>query len=215
MQNKVGARPLPDTARILFVVEGTNDIEFLKRISLLLHNHDPTLPNLADWERSGELIFVPFGGGHVRAWGERLAPLGKPEFHLYDREVPPETDYRQRAADTVNFRQGCRATLTRKRCLENYLHPAAIQSAGQVEVEFGDFEPVAETTAKQLHATRIGEPPWELLPQRARNRMAHRIKRWLNTTGADQMTVSMLDERDPDGEVLSWLKAINSLARVK
>ena len=199
-------------APILFVVEGTNDIEFLKRISQLLHNHDSTLPNLADWERSGELIFVPFGGGHVRAWGERLAPLGKPEFHLYDQELPPETDYRQLAADTVNSRHGCYAALTQKRCLENYLHPAAIQSEAQVRVEFGDFDPVAEATAKQLHATRIGEPPWELLTRRARNRTAHRIKRWLNTTAADQMTVSMLDQRDPGGEIISWLKAIKHLA---
>ena len=46
-------------------------------------------------ERHGELIFVPFGGGHVRAWSDRFAPLARPEFHLYDHELPPETELRQ------------------------------------------------------------------------------------------------------------------------
>jgi hypothetical protein len=201
-----------DLVQVLLVVEGTNDIEFLRRISGLLHAHDSSLPHLADMEQQGTLIFVPFGGGHVRAWMHRLAPLGKPEFHLYDHELPPETDHRREAAEAINRRPNCRAVLTGKRSLENYLHPEAIRTAGEIEVDFENFDPAAEFVAKQLHQRSLVETPWELLTRRARNRLTHRAKRWLNTTVADHMTFDLLRERDAEGEIASWLKAVGRLA---
>ena len=202
-----------DPVRVLLVVEGTNDIEFLRRISRMLHSHAPSLPELGDMENQGELVFIPFGGGHVAAWAHRLAPLGKPEFHLYDHELPPETDHRREAAESVNLRAQCRAVLTRKRSLENYLHPLAISLAGAIDVAFDDFDSVAEMTAKRLHQRGVNETPWELLSRRARSRMTHRAKRWLNTEVADQMTPDLLKERDPDGEVISWIQSISRLAK--
>ena len=201
-----------DLVRILLVVEGTNDIEFLRRISMLLYESDDTLPHLVEMEQRGELVFVPFGGGSVHAWTHRLAPLGKPEFHLYDHELPPETDLRREAADAVNRRPNCRAVLTRKRSLENYLHATAITAAGDVDVTFDDFDPAAEFAAKSLYQRGLDETPWELLPPRARRRMANRAKRWLNTKAADHMTVELLRQRDPDGEIVSWLRTIDRLA---
>ena len=201
-----------DLVRVLLVVEGTNDIEFLRRISRLLHTHDLSLPDLAAMEQRGELVFVPFGGGRVSAWAQRLAPLAKSEFHIYDRELPPETDYRREAADMVNRRERCHAVLTEKRSLENYLHPQAVLAAGGIHVEFDDFDPVAEITAKRLYQLRREDKPWELLSRRARKRSAHRAKRWLNNIAADHMTVDLLRERDPGGEVASWLRAIRCLA---
>jgi hypothetical protein len=203
---------MTDHVRVLLVVEGTNDIEFLRRISRILHAHDPSLPDLGDMEDRGELIFVPFGGGHVAAWTHRLAPLRVPEFHLYDHEVPPETDHRRDAAESINVRERCRAVLTRKRSLENYLHPLAISAAGDIELTFEDFDPVAEITAKKLYQRGVDETPWECLSRRARSRMSHRAKRWLNTKAADRMTLELLMKRDPDGEVISWIRAIDRLA---
>ena len=37
------------------------------------------------------------GGGSVAASVHRLAPLGLPEFHIYDHKLPPETDVRRAA----------------------------------------------------------------------------------------------------------------------
>jgi len=203
---------MTDLVRVLVIVEGTNDIEFLRRVSMLLHSHDASLPHLVEMEQRGELVFVPFGGGNVQAWTHRLAPLGKPEFHLYDHELPPETDLRREAAEMVNRRSRCRAVLTRKRSLENYLHATAITAAGDVDITFDDFDPAAEVAAKSLYQRGLDGTPWELLPPRARRRMANRAKRWLNTKAADHMTVDLLRDRDPDGEVISWLKAIGRLA---
>ncbi|EAQ80670.1 hypothetical protein [Blastopirellula marina] len=200
-----------DNVRLLLVVEGLNDIEFLTRISRMLHTNDSSLPNLAEMEQRGELIFIPFGGGHVRAWAERLAPLARPEFHLYDHELPPETELRQQAALILNQRPRCQAVLTSKRSLENYLHPDALFAAGGIRPHFDDFDCVAELTARQLYQQRPGEIAWQLQPRRSQSRMANRAKRWLNTKAVEQMTVAMLQERDPDGEVISWLSAMKEL----
>ncbi|QDU59953.1 hypothetical protein Pan216_07880 [Planctomycetes bacterium Pan216] len=202
---------LTDTVRVILVVEGSNDIEFLRRIARVLHEHDTSLPDLADLEQRGVAIFLPFGGGNGQAWTHRLEPLHKREFHLLDRELPPETDVRREAADAINRRDGCRAELTRKRSLENYLHPEAILAAGNIEVSFGDFDPVAEITGRALRQRTPSEPTWENLSRRARSRVTHRAKRWLNTVAANYMTVAMLRERDPEGEVISWMNTIGRM----
>ena len=164
-QTPIPPEPIPpsDPVRVIVVVEGINDIEFLRRISRILWECDHTLPHLVEMEQQGELIFLPFGGGSVMNFTHRFAPLHRPEWHLYDHELPPETDLRREAAEQVNRRPLCRAMLTRKRSLENYLHPQAIRAAGDIEVGFDDFDPVAEIVAKRLYQSRSEETPWELL----------------------------------------------------
>ena len=187
--------PAGDVVRVLVVVEGINDIEFLRRISSMLHAHDPSLPHLADMEQRGELIFIPCGGGEIAAWTDRLAPLAKPEFYIFDRELPPETDCRLKAAEAANRRDRCRAVLTRKRSLENYLHPRAIHAASDITVDFGDWDSVAEVIARQRYLPDIDGKPWELLSRRARRRLIYRTKRWLNRRAVDQMTIELLRAR--------------------
>ncbi len=197
---------------IFLVVEGINDIQFLRRISAILHIDDPNLPNLAEMELRGELIFVPFGGGDVSLWTHRLAGLGRAEFHLYDREMPPETESRQRIADAVNRRPRCRAVLTKKRNLENYLAPSAISEAGAVDITFADCDDVAELVARQMHMRLDGQPPWNDIPARTCRRRCHRVKKWLNTRAVERMTSGRLAERDPAGEVRCWLATIARMA---
>ncbi len=198
--------------RIFLVVEGANDIQFLRRISPILHGDDPRLPDLAEMEHRGELIFVPLGGGDLSLWTDRLAGLGRPEFHLYDREMPPETEARQRIADQVSRRFRCRAVLTQKRSLENYLSPRAIHEAGNVAITFSDHHDVAELVARQMHTRLDGPLPWSGLPSRTRRRRSARVKKWLNTRAVERMTVARLAERDPEGEVRWWLATIARLA---
>jgi hypothetical protein len=196
----------------LVVVEGPNDVEFLRRISRVSHARDVDLPDLATMEQQGELIFVPLGGGGIAAWADRLAPLGLPELYVFDREVPPETDVRQAVVDRVNQRDDCLAVLTRKRSVENYLHPLALERAGGVPIEFGDFDPLADLVAKASFEKSQPSMPWELLPRRAWRRLANRAKRWLNTRVVEQMTPELLDAADPDGEVIGWLESIRCMA---
>lgn len=198
--------------RVCVVVEGPHDIEFLRRISATLHTSDGRLPDLWAMERRGELVFVPFGGGDLRLWTHRLAGLGIPEFHLYDRESPPETELRREAAEVVNRRPGCLAVLTRKRSLENYLTPDVIREALGIEVAFTDDDPVADLVAQHCYARTAQEPAWEDLPRRAKQRRRNRAKRALNTKAAERMTPQRIAQSDPGGEIAGWLLSIARMA---
>tara|TARA_R110002111_G_scaffold28480_4_gene60606 strand:- start:908 stop:1513 length:606 start_codon:yes stop_codon:yes gene_type:complete len=197
--------------RVLVVVEGTHDIKFLRRISTLLHADDSALPDLAGMERDRELIFLPISG-HPQAWIRRLAPLGIAEFHLYDREQSPVTELRQQTVATINQRCCCRAVLTSKRSLENYLHPRAIQAVADITLEFGDQDYVASEVAQRVFDSSHEDYSWSQLTRRAQVRLTNRVKHWLNTSAVEQMTVPLLQERDPDGEIISWLATIGQLA---
>ena len=131
---------------------------------------------------------------------------------MYDRELPPETELRRRLIERVNVRPGCRAVLTNKRSVENYLHPRALLAAGGRELDIGDFDSVPERVARQRFAANEPDTTWECLSRRARKRWCYHVKRWLNTQVVERMTPELLAARDPDGEVISWLESIRELA---
>src|SRR5207253_2946001 len=100
---------------LLLLLEGTNDADFLVRISRLLRRAQASPVNLADLVTQGQVVIVPFGGGISADWWNRFAPLGCPELHLYDREVEPQTAQREQLARRVNTRPRCHARVTSKR----------------------------------------------------------------------------------------------------
>ena len=97
---------------LLLLVEGSNDAEFLVRLSRVLYEARASAINLADLVASRRIVIVPFGGGIAADWWNRFAPLGCPEFHLYDREVEPQTSQRRELACRVNSRPFCCAVLS-------------------------------------------------------------------------------------------------------
>jgi hypothetical protein len=198
--------------KILVVVEGANDIHFLRHVSAVLHAADPTVPDLGRRERLGELIFIPFGGGDPFLWTSRLAGLGPAEFHLMDRDDPPETESHERAASLVNLRPRCRAVLTRKRSLENYLAPEAIFEARGITVAFSDDDNVAERIARHAHDQHPDALAWDAMPYRARKRRRDKVKKWLNREAVTKMTSRRIAQRDPEQEILGWLATIARLA---
>ena len=202
---------LQGPAILLIVVEGRHDVEFLTRISSLLHASDPLLPDLAVLEQQERIIFLPAGGGDFRPWLTRLKPFGCAEFHLYDREMPPVSEQRLRLAAPVNRRPRCHAAVTSKRSIENYLHPDAIREASGLKLIFSDHDDVAEIAARAMLTVSKPNVPWLTLSPRARRRFRDQAKIWLNTTAAQCMTVQRLAERDPTGEVAAWLGTIRRL----
>ena len=48
------ASPTTPCVKVLVVVEGMNDIEFLRRISRVLHADQPSVPDLGRMERRGQ-----------------------------------------------------------------------------------------------------------------------------------------------------------------
>ena len=203
--NKSPPRPL------LFVVEGGHDVEFMRRISSILHRDDPALPDLGREEAGGRIIFLPAGGGSIGNWTLKLGQLGLPQFHLYDREMSPATEVRRNLVNAINARPQSRAVLTTKRGLENYLHADAIAESAGVFVRVSDEDSIAELIAHEQHRRQPESTSWEQLTPRARKRCRERVKRWLNTRAVDCMTAARLSERDPAGEVRGWLATIGSL----
>ena len=196
---------------VLVVVEGGNDIEFLRRASVILHAEDAALPVLSHLERRGRIVFVPVGGD-PRNWIFRFAKLGCPEFHLFDRESPPATDIRYESARIINLRADCRAAITSKRSIENYLHRDAIFEVRGVEVHFSDDDDVADLVADRSFRLQHPDQLWSELSARTRRRLRNRAKSWLNTLAVDRMTAARFAERDPDGEIRGWLLLIADLA---
>ena len=173
---------------LLCIVEGQHDVEFLRRISAMLHRADSSLPDLGVLERTGQLVFIPCGGGNVLAWADRFAALRCPEFHLFDREIPPETDARRAAVARVNMRPGCRAFLTTQRTLEDYLHPMAIQRAGGGVVEFLEDQLVARGVARQWFERTAPNHTWSQLSRRAQLRFTNRANPTPTTTTIPRVT---------------------------
>ncbi len=200
----------PTRPQVLVVVEGPNDIEFLRRISAMLHRDSARLPDPADRERQGRVVFAPTGGVDLST-GFRYAGLALPEFHLLDRDIPPVTQTRRQIAAMVNSRSRCRAAITSKRSLENYLHPAAIFEASGFSVTFSDDDDLPELVARKADERHEPGVPWDDLSARARRRLRYKAKKWLNTRAVEQMTAARLAERDPDGEVRAWLATIAKL----
>ncbi|MEO8493900.1 MAG: ATP-dependent endonuclease [Planctomycetota bacterium] len=201
------------TRRLLFVVEGVNDVEFLRRMSRMLHRSDASLPDLGLLERQGQVVFLPFGGGNVATWATRLEPLACCELHLFDREAGAETRYRIATAQRVNARPNCRAFVMSKRSLENYLHPEALKSAAGIDVRFDDQDSVADLVAKRRFTGEAPFVEWDTLSRRARKRFANQAKRWLNTYVVEAMTRELLSERDPHGEVVTWMQTVAYMTR--
>jgi hypothetical protein len=200
------ARPL------VLVLEGTNDCEFLFRLSQRLHAETPQITDLTRLHADGRILLVPTGGGNFDQWAVRFTALGCPEFHLYDREIGPETPRRQQAIELVNSRPGCRGFLTSKRSLENYLDPQAILQAGGGQITVTDDECVGTELARYWYALIPQGRPWPELLRRTKRRLIYRAKRWLNRQAVLQMTADLLAQRDPAGEVLQWLTLIAEMA---
>ncbi|HEV2969516.1 MAG TPA: ATP-dependent endonuclease [Pirellulales bacterium] len=192
---------------MLVVLEGHHDIQFLQRAAAVLRLDDNKLPELSNLERCGQIVFVPFCGD-VRGWAFRLAELGRPEFHLYDREDTPATEVRLEMARVVNLRIGCRAEVMSKRSLENYLHPDAILEARGIDVRFSDGDDVADRVAEQCYLRNHPDDRWIDLPARSRRRLRNRVKSWLNTLTVERMTVARFAERNLAGEIRGWLQII-------
>ena len=200
----------PGRPQLLILVEGRHDIEFLCRMAKVVRTNHPQVPDLRQLEIASRLIFIPAGGNDFRLWQSRLAPFGCSEFHLYDRDLPPEADRRIAWANSVSQRPDCRAFVTQKRSLENYLHPAAIQAVQGVTISFGDFDDLPSLVA-QARLAQWKDIPWELLSLRTRRRMRDRAKGWLNTLAVDAMNCRLLAERKSLEELILWFGTITTL----
>ena len=211
---------LPDNTVKLFIgVEGKNDIAFLTNISKVLRNSGVNVIDLEKMELDGEIIFFPLGGSNLALWTTRLKKLNRPEFHLFDRDVslPAPAKYRAQV-DEINGRENCKARSTAKKEMENYLHKDAIVQAYSsflipinILANFGDFDDVPQEVAKLVHQASGSDITWDALSEKKRNEKKSKAKRILNTSGSSFMTKQMLEEVDPQSDLLKWFQDMQTL----
>ncbi len=205
---------LPDhDVKLFWGVEGINDENFFVGISRMLKNHGENVPDLEQLITDNHLVFIPLGGRNLAHWVSRLASLNRPEFYIFDRgAAPPEVSEYQGQADEFDRQPNATASLTSKREIENYLHADAIRAARSgIEVTFDDFDDLPEMVAKKVHEQGGSPTEWDALTEENKGKKESRAKKWLNTDAVAAMTPTLLDERDPDGEIRGWLASIANI----
>lgn len=184
---------LPDNRVQAFVcVEGPHDVSFFTGLCKQLLLEGITVP---DFENDPRVVLLPLGGSTLKQWVNEhyLRDLGKPEYHIYDRDTETPPKY-QEDVDRVNARSdSSSARLTQRRELENYLHPDAISESLGVTVCFSPTDDVPKM---------VGDAGgWN-------DRTA---KKKLNVLSVAKMNSTRLGNSDPDGEVIGWLSEILGL----
>ena len=213
---------LPDhNVRLFIGVEGKHDISFLKALCKLLCEAGHDIPDLTGAELAGEIIFFPFGGSNLLIWSHRLKALERPEFHICDRDLPPPAEPKYNDHVTaVNGREGCKAVVTSKREVENYIHPDAIIEAyaeHNIIITFNglfdDFDDVPLLVAQAVHAAKA-DTPWPENNEDKVKKKLGRSKVMLNGLAMEKMNPERLAQTDPNNELQSWLVDIGAMIGV-
>jgi predicted ATPase len=194
---------VPDNrVKVLFCVEGPNDVIAHKCLSRALHGIDPSIPDLSS---DGRVAFIPLGGSTLQQWVAEnyLKHLHRPEIHIYDRDVAAYA----KSADEINARNnGSWATQTEKYEIENYLHRDAIKQAFNIEIDVpdrlsDDGKGVPKLFSEAFFAVSKTDAP--MGDTKAKQRLASKA--------FPLMTGVMVRSRDPNGEVEGWYRRIGAI----
>lgn len=202
---------IPDKrARLLLCVEGPTDMACLRTFCHIYRQQHPSLICI---ETDPRVATVLLGGSTLQSWTAQhlLQHTNIREFHLYDRDMMLDNGgykYATAVATVLERKNGDTARLTKRREIENYLHPSAIGRiltpliGHQVKVSFTQDDDVESVVATAM-PDQNGKP---------RKKLQRRdLKSWLNREVASAMTLDELKEVDADQEVLGWLTEITSL----
>ncbi len=184
--------------KLIICVEGPNDIAFISAISKIAHQADN---RIVDLNVTQDIVIIPLGGSVLKDWVNHnyLQKLGTPEFHIYDSD---NTNAHASECDRINRRgDGSSARMTQKREMENYIHSQIVQELFNIQIEIDDTMDVSTEISNIIRAAN----PEGFSPQT--------VKKKLNKIGAAKMTLELLQSRDPQGEVLGWLRQISEIVQ--
>lgn len=196
---ELGVFPNPEKGiRVIVCVEGPTDVIALAALCRCLREKYTNLVDIANDER---VLILPLGGSTLQHWVDAayLKRMHCPEVHIYDRDVAKY----QQSVDRVNARtDGSWAVLTQKTEIENYLNEKAIRDQYQVDVD----------TEHDEVPKRFGMALQHLNPARYKSCPSDsKSKKMLSKVFEENMTLSYLEEIDPDGEVKTWFEKITEL----
>lgn len=184
--------------KLIVCVEGPNDVAFLTAISKIAHQSDGSIIDLV---MSQNVVILPLGGSVLKDWVNLnyLKKLNTREYHIYDSD---NRDAHATECARVNQRgDGSSARMTRKREMENYIHGDVVQEIFGIRININDTMDVSTEISNIIRATN---------PEGYK---AETVKKKLNKLCAPKMTMELLHSRDPEGEVLGWLREISRIAQ--
>ena len=183
--------------KLILCVEGPTDVVFIERASKIAHEVYPEIPDLKETD---SIITIPLGGSDLKNWVNLnyLKKLRIKEFHIYDG------DNRHAHAEVcraVNARgDGSMAVETSKREVENYIHSDLLRQEFDIEITVDDVMDVSSEISRLRQEANLA-------PLNPKN-----VKRRISEYCVPNMTLDMLRERDPDDEVIGWLRDISNAA---
>lgn len=218
------------SAIVAVAVEGPTDIDALISFGNILNAAG--IVNGFDSEK----VFWTIGGGEtLKDWVERkyLDRIGIPQIYFFDSDrtsdnLPIDRDKEQRIEE-INQRENCEAFLSRKRTIENYLHPEALRRVANGNINLPndtdwDYSNIAKLfkasfdEAKRQHGRDLNFNPMDHDGNPLGIRSSEsRCKRIITAHIMRQMTSEEVIERgkyteggNEQNEITNWINAIVS-----
>lgn len=147
-----------DKAKVLFLVEGIDDANAFNYISTLYKAEGEISHSFEELD----VAIIPIGGcGSIQHWVSLnlLQTLNKPYFIFLDSDKEDENSVSPNLTTLqgLNFTEGVEFRVTKKRMLENYMPPSALNRIVEnANLAFGDFDHVKKICAKHPLAGHLG-----------------------------------------------------------
>lgn len=195
--------------RAIVGMESQEDFRLLFRLAKILHRTDRNLPDLQKHAKAGEVMCIPFGL-HPRGFVELFLNFDMPQLYLISRGTGPMPEARRELIRRIRQNPDRSAVILRQRALTNYLHADAIFEEVRALVAVNDDTDVP-TVVVQHVLKHLKLPAWDQLDPQLRTDLAAAMAMELSVKAPRRMTAERLAQRDPNGEVASWLRSIGKL----
>jgi hypothetical protein len=187
-------------------MESQEDFRLFFRLAKILHRTDRNLLDLQKHAKAGEVLCIPYGL-HPRGFIELFLNFDMPQPYLFSRGSGPMPEEQRELIRRIRQDVDSSAVVMKKRALTNYLHPDAIYEEFRVPVSVKDDSDVPAEVAQHM-TKRLKFPAWDQLDPQLRTDLAGAMAIELSIKASRRMTAERLAQRDPDGEVASWLRTI-------
>ena len=196
-----------DKLKLIVCVEGPTDVKFFKKLSGII---DDELR--VDFENDPRIIIIPLGGSTLKHWVDNhyLRKLGISEIHIYDGDKKEN----ERKAEQINSRSdNSKGFVTRKREIENYVHPNIVKDIFSLNDE--ELTNLIDLSKADWVADwdKIDVPKklMKIYENKGWSIQESKIKENICTKGIEKMSIELLKELNAYEEVKEWFTTIKNM----
>ncbi|MDE5424274.1 AAA family ATPase [Ancylomarina sp. DW003] len=147
-----------DRAKVLFLVEGIDDVIAFNHVSSIYKNNGLTDHTIEE----KEIAIIPIGGcDSMKHWVSLnlLSTLAKPYFIFQDSDKTTEDEDSptRKKLEDMGFTEETDFLISKKRNIENYIHSDSLNRiVPEAGLEYGDFDNVKQICGRHALAGRLG-----------------------------------------------------------